>query len=693
MSRIDPLKALLAILLASCSNDAGTSSGSTASDSGQISSGKTNLLIVTLDTTRADRLGYAAYDAARTPNLDSLALESAVFSNARTHVPLTLPSHSSLMTGLLPTSHGIHVNMQGAIPGDVRTLAQSFQAAEYATGASVAAWVLADRFGISRGFDTYNDVNEDLEDVTALAERPGGEITEETLAWLEANGEQPFFYWAHYFDAHDPYRPPTGFQDFEDPYDGELSFVDHQVGKILSWLEENGKKDNTLVIVVGDHGEDLDQHGEGSHGLLIYDGTLRIPLLMSMPGRITPQILDDSVGLIDIAPTVCELLDLSGPGEMDGRSVVPAIDGEDMGDAPFFAEGEYSRRSFSWSRLRSFVMGDWKLIDSPNPELFNLSVDYGETNNLAGAEPERVEAMREAMRSYLASKTVRDAVALNASGEADAALAALGYVAGKSGSIDDDPDDLKEPRDMVAIFKGMIRADSMLKRKEAKEALPLIQWMVEQSPESSEIYGLLGNCHFQLKQYERSRVNYELALEGKADNPHHLTRLGNCYKKQRNYVKAEECYRAVLALDPQFGAAHSRLGWILATRQEWSEALDHFTRCVELDPNSVNARCNLANALCAMGMPKEGLKELDAGLSIDPNSRPLIRTKISALHSTSREEEALVLAKRALELFPGDKELQAIHDGIVNGPTPVKINSLDEIGTIQEQRQQQRNPR
>jgi tetratricopeptide (TPR) repeat protein len=299
--------------------------------------------------------------------------------------------------------------------------------------------------------------------------------------------------------------------------------------------------------------------------------------------------------------------------------------------------------------------------------------------------------MREAMRSYLASRTVRDAVALNASGEADAALAALGYVAGKSGSIDDDPSDLKEPRDMVTVFKGMIRADSMLKRKEANEALPLIQWMVGESPESSEIYGLLGNCYFQLGQFDQARVNYELALMGKADNPHHLTRLGNCYKKLRDYVKAEECYRAVLALDPQFGAAHSRLGWILATRREWSEALDHFTRCVELDPNSVNARCNLANALCAMGMPKEGLKELDAGLSIDPNSRPLIRTKISALHSTRREDEALALAKRALELFPGDKEIQAIHDGIVDGPTPIKINSLDEIGEIQ--KQQQGNPR
>jgi len=692
MSRIEPLKALLAcLLIASCSSDAGDPSGSRGGGSAQGRGGKTNLLLVTLDTTRADRLGYAAYDAARTPHLDALALESAVFSNARTHVPLTLPSHASLMSGLLPTSHGIHVNMQGALPGDVRTLAQSFQAAEYVTGASVAAWVLAERYGVSRGFDTYHDVNEDLEHVTDHAERPGGEITDETLAWLDANAEAPFFYWAHYFDPHDPYTPPVGYQDFEDPYDGELAFVDHQIGRLLTWLEENGKKDNTLVVVVGDHGEDLDQHGEGTHGLLIYDGTLRIPLLMSMPGRITPRLLDDSVGLIDIAPTVCELLDLSGPGDMDGRSMVPAIDGEVMNDAPFFAEGEYSRRSFNWSRLRSFVMGDWKLIDSPSPELFNISEDYGETNNLAGAEPQRVVEMREAMLSYLSSKTVRDAVALNASGDADAALAALGYVAGDSGTIDDDPVGLKEPREMVDVFKGMIRADWMLKRKEAKEALPLIQWMVERSPESNEVYGLLGNCYFQLEQFERARVNYERALEGKADNPHHLTRLGNCYKKQRNYEKAEECYRAVLALDPQFGAAHSRLGWILATRREWSEALDHFTRCVELDPNSVNARCNLANALCAMGMPKEGLKELDAGLSIDPNSRPLIRTKISALHSTRREDEALELAKRALEIFPGDKELQAIHDGIVNGPSPIKINSLDEIGEIQ--KQQQGNPR
>jgi len=682
---------LLSLLFASCTSDSGDLPGSQESGGPQAGGDKTNFLLITLDTTRADRMGYAGYPKARTPHIDALALESAVFANARTHVPLTLPSHASLMSGLLPTSHGIHVNMQGALPEDVPTIAQSFKSSGYMTGASVAAWVLAERYGVSRGFDTYNDVNEDLEHVTDHAERPGGEITDETLAWLNENKESPFFYWAHYFDPHDPYTPPAGYQDFEDPYDGEISFVDHQVGRLLTWLEENGKEDNTLVVIVGDHGEDLDQHGEGTHGLLIYDGTLRIPLLVKMPGRIEHRIIDDKVGLIDIPPTVCELLDLSGPGDMDGRSMVPAIDGETMNDAPFFAEGEYSRRSFNWARLRSFAMGDWKLIDSPKPELFNISEDYGETNNLADAHPERVIEMREAMLSYLSSKTVRDAVALSASGDADAALAALGYVAGDGGTIEDDPMDLKEPRDMVNVFKGMIRADWMLKRKEAEEALPLIQWMVEQSPESNEIYGLLGNCYFQLEQFERARVNYERALEGKGDNPHHLTRLGNCYKKQRKLDKAEECYRAVLAIDPQFGAAHSRLGWILATRREWSEALDHFTRCVELDPNSVNARCNLANALCAMGMPKEGLKELDAGLSIDPNSRPLIRTKISALHSVRREEEALALAKRALEIFPGDKELQAIHDGIVNGPTPIKINSLEEIE--QHQQQIQGNPR
>jgi len=331
-------------------------------------------------------------------------------------------------------------------------------------------------------------------------------------------------------------------------------------------------------------------------------------------------------------------------------------------------------------------MGQWKLIDSPSPELFDLAKDLGETNNLASLHPDRVEAMRGAMTSYLASKTVREALALSASGGADAALAALGYVAGESGTIEDDPTGLKEPRDMVAVFKGMIRADSMLKRKEGAAALPLIQWMLEESPESDEIYGLLARCHFQMEHIEEARIAYERALKNRGDNPHHLTRLGNCYKKLKNYPKAEECYRAVLALDPDFGAAHSRLGWILAMRQEWAEALNHFTRCVELDPNSVNARCNLANALCAMGMTDEGLKELDAGLTIDPRSRPLIRTKISALNQIGREDEALDLAKRALEFFPGDKELQTIHDRIIEGPKPRVIKSLDEIGELQNQR-------
>ena len=671
------LTLLTALVLSACLEQTEPGSSSANADT---SGGKPNLLLVTLDTTRFDRLGYAAYDAARTPHLDSLALDSAIFSSARTHVPLTLPSHASLMTGVLPPGHGIHVNMQGTLPGEVRTLAQSFQGAGYQTGASVAAWVLAERYGLSRGFGTYNDVVEDMEDVTAMAERPGDEIADETLAWLDANGDQPFFYWAHFFDAHDPYKPPVGFQDFADPYDGELAFVDHQVGRLLQWLETSGRAANTLVVIVGDHGEDLDQHGEGSHGLLIYDGTMRVPLLMRLAGRIDPRIIEDNVGLIDIAPTICELLDLNAPGNMDGRSLVPLIDGGSLPEVPFFGEGEYSRRSFGWSRLRTFIMGQWKLIDSPNPELFDLANDYGETNNLAGARAEKVQELRAAMTSYLASKTVREPLALSASGDADAALAALGYVAGESGTIDDDPEDLKEPRDMIAVFKGMIRADSLLKHKKASEALPLIQWMIEQSPESTEIYGLLGNCHFQLEDYEEARLAYEQALRTRGDNPHHLTRLGNSYKKMRNYPKAEECYRAVLALDPDFGAAHSRLGWILAMRLEWSEALDHFTRCVELDPNSVNARCNLGNALCAMGMPKEGLKELDAGLSVDPKSRPLLRTKISALHSVHKEEEALELAKEALRYYPDDKELQTLHDRIIEGPKPRKIKNLDEIG-------------
>ena len=664
----------IVLSLAACGSDAGTTEkGATASEGPE----RPNVLLVTLDTTRADRLGYAGYEKARTPHLDALAASSANFTNARTHVPLTLPSHSSLMTGLLPTGHGIHVNMQGALPSEVGTLAESFKRAGYSTGASIAAWVLASRYGLARGFDFYDEVDEELDTLTTLAERPGEDITAASLGWLNENGDQPFFFWAHYFDAHDAYLPPEGYRDFAHPYDGEISFVDHQVGQLLAWLEESGEAENTLVIIVGDHGEDLEQHGEGSHGILIYDATLHIPLLMRMPGKIEPSVIKGNVGLIDIAPTICELIDLNAPGSMDGQSLVPALKGEEMdANHPFFAEGEYSRRSFGWSRLRSFIVDDWKLIDSPSPELFNLKMDPGETNSLAETEPERVTSMREAMTSFLASKTVRDAMALEASGDADAALAALGYVAGTSGAIDDDPMDLQEPREMMAVFKGSIRADGLLKRKKPTEALPLIEWILEQSPESEELYGLLGNCYFQLDRFEDAILAYEQALRNKGDNPHHLTRLGNSHLQLKNYDKAEECYLAVLAIDPNFGAAHSRLGLINGYRQEWTTAINYFQTCVEMDPRSVNARCNLANALCGSGYPKEGLKELDAGLEVDSKSYPLLRTKIVTLNLLGKKQEAIELNNEALKYFPGDKQLSTMLERLIEGPKPRLIQPI-----------------
>ena len=665
---------ILALSLTACGSETETGGESAAKDNGPK---RTNVLMITLDTMRADRLGYAGYEKAKTPHLDALAAASANFTNARTHVPLTLPSHSSLMTGLLPTGHGIHVNMQGALPAEVGTLAESFKRAGYSTGASIAAWVLASRYGLARGFDYYDEVDEELDTLTTLAERPGQDITAASLAWLNENGDKPFFFWAHYFDAHDAYLPPAGFRDFEHPYDGEVSFVDHQVGQLISWLETSGNAEDTLVIVVGDHGEDLGQHGEGSHGLLIYDGTLDIPLLMCMPDRIKPSVIETNVGLIDIPPTICELVNINTPGEMDGDSLVPALDGIEMDKSrPFFAEGEYSRRSFGWARLRSFVIGDWKLIDSPSPQLFNITADPGETNDLAEAEPERLEAMREAMLSFLASKTVREAVSLEASGDADAALAALGYVAGTSGAIDDDPMDLKEPRDMLEVFKGSIRADHLLKHKDPNQALPLIEWILNKSPESEELYGLLGNCKFQLEQYEEAIVAYEMALRNKGDNPHHLTRLGNCHLKLKDYDKAEECYLAVLALDPNFGAAHSRLGLIHGFRKNWNEAINYFTTCVEMDPNSVNARCNLANALCGSGYPKEGLKELNIGLELDPKSYPLLRTKIATLNVIGKMDEALQVNDEALTYFPGDKQLTTMRERLIEGPKPRVIREL-----------------
>ena len=343
-----------------------------------------NLLLITLDTVRADRLGAYGAAGAATPALDGMARAGVRFEQAIAAAPLTLPSHATILTGLPPTRHGLRHNGAGRLADPIDTLAERLRAAGYDTAAFVGAFVLDRRFGLDQGFALYDD--EIPRGATAPhleAERPASAVVERALGWLAEREGRPFFAWVHLYDPHAPYAPPEPFRSRfpAQPYEGEIAAVDAQVGRLLAEIESRGWSDRTLVAVAGDHGESLGEHGEATHGLLLYEATLRVPLLLRGAGLPAGGVVRAPVGLTDLGPTLAGLLGRDMAPPQGGRDLSADLRaGREPAPADLYSETEYPR-SFGWAALAALRRGGWKLIAGPRPELYDLSLDPDEARD------------------------------------------------------------------------------------------------------------------------------------------------------------------------------------------------------------------------------------------------------------------------------------------------------------------------
>jgi len=440
-----------------------------------------NLLLVTLDTTRADRIHAYGFDGVETPSVDRLAREGVLFEQAVSPAPLTLPAHSSMFTGKFPPAHGVRDNGGFFLDERETTLAERLQASGFTTGGFVGDYVLDHKWGIAQGFQTYFD-DFDLSKYQSLSlgsvDRPGNEVADKALAWLDRVGSKRFFGWVHFYDAHSPYDPPEPFKSryAGHPYVGEIAFVDSQVGRLLDYLDAHHLANHTIVVVMGDHGESLGEHGEATHGFFVYQATMHVPLVMRAPFEtMTGRRVADTVRSVDLLPTLLDLLGVSTRERFEGTSLVPLMTGtkKELGLAAY-SEAIYPRFHFGWSDLRALTSGRYTFVAAPRPELYDLQQDPGEQHNVypeRQALGDRMNQELVALEQRMSASAAAPKAAVEVDPDARARLAALGYVGTFVTAASPDRAGLADPKDKIQLFNLMTQA-----RETARQVFGVILW-------------------------------------------------------------------------------------------------------------------------------------------------------------------------------------------------------------------------
>jgi choline-sulfatase len=654
-----------------------------------------NVLFITIDTLRADHLGCYGYAGAQTPRVDALARSGLRFETATTVVPLTLPAHSSLMTGTFPAWHGVRDNGGFYLGDDQVTLAEVLRAQGYRTGGFVGAFVLDRRWGIAQGFDRYFD-DFDLDKFADAAsmdviQRPGAQVVDQALPWLRAEPERPFFAWVHLYDPHAPYEAPEPFHSRFPPtaigaYDAEIASADFQVGRLLDALSADGRLAETLVIVVGDHGEMLGEHGEQTHGFFIYEPATHIPMIMAGPG-LPARAVPDQVRLVDVMPTALRLLGVEPPKSVQGVSLLPLARGERM-SLIAHSESWYPRYHYGWSELRAVQDGRFKYVRAPRAELYDLEHDPSEAKDRSGDDPARQDALARALEE-MEAKAKSAAAAPGprpVDPETEERLAALGYVGGTVSrrNLEDRP--RGDPKDKIGLYNLLKQAGSSSVEGRPDEAIARVRQALAADPEIVEAYMLLGNFLNKAKRPDEAIAAYRQALDKDDAHEGALFSLALAYKDQGRLDEARVGFERARALDPRNGKVLWQLADLLLRKGEpgkaeavvrdalarkvdehrfllklgesqieakqYDEAEKSLLAALEKKPNLDTARFNLGLVYEEKGQTERAIASYQGELAQNPKAFRAAFNLAKLLQKTGRREEATSYFRKTLDIQP-----------------------------------------
>jgi len=655
------------------------------------SSDRPNVLLVTIDTLRADHVGCYGYMDASTPAIDGLAQRGVRFETAVAHAPLTGPSHASILTGRIPPGHGFRNNSGFTLSPRVGTAAEDFRQTGYRTAAFVSGFPLDRRFGFDRGFETYDDHLPKGTDRrrTPYVERFADATTDAALRWLATSGSaEPasrWFLWVHYYDPHAPYEPPADLAERYRgaPYDGEIAFVDRQLARLLHALDVRSDTARTVVLVTADHGESLGEHGEGTHGVFVYDATLRVPWIMAGPHIPTGRVSHTVARSIDVLPTLADYAGLDRASDVDGRSLRAAADGHEMPDAPSYAESLYPQLELGWAPLYAWRTAAFKFIKAPQSELYDLAHDAAESSNRLTEDQARANALARPLEAVLAHASP---LVAPPAVDADTAqrLRALGYLSGgraarERGTV------LRDPKDGIRFLPHLNRAMSAA-RTEPELAIRELTTVLEEDPgllmarrTRAVAYAAAGRHALAIADLRALDQEGELTPEdaivlgdnlrfagrleeaalilerAERENPtfaQPLISLAEVRIQEHKYDEAARLCERVLKLVPDNIEALRRLGDLALLREDVETAAARYERVLALDAADVSALTKLGVVRARSGRPDQAIQLFRQAVDRDPGNADALLYLAGALVSGGQPADALPYFERALEAGP-----------------------------------------
>lgn len=608
-----------------------------------------NVILITIDTIRADRLSPWGGRRLHTPAIEGLARDGVVFENAFSLVPLTAPAHSTMMTGRYPATHGVRLNGSSILPGAETTLAEIAAGRGMRTGAIVSCLVLSSRFGINQGFDLYYEegiTGEEGRRGLWYDERKAAPSIARAVQWLESESDAPFFLWLHLFDPHHPYEPPPPFDKSyaERPYEGEIVYTDRALGGFIRRLKAMELYDDSLIILVGDHGESLGDHLENFHGTFVYDATMHVPMIVKAPGGRRGAREKGLASIIDVMPTAVDALGLEIPEGTQGISLMPSVyRGEPLPERPLYMESVNTAASYGWAEVRSVRTADTRFVDLPAPELYDLGRDADELDNIAEKDPLRA---REARKIY---EELRARVEAAGSHEVDQAqmdddfrdrLLSLGYIAGTESDVV--REDARDPKEVVLLTQPVVHAQNLVKEQKFQEAVDLLTRIIAADPENKIGLVTLGRAYSGLERPEEAKRIYRRALDIYPDNEELYRLLGWILIREGSALEAAELMGRLVSQSPRSAHAHYLYGFSWFYAREWEKALSAFTEAASLSRTHAKTRYLAAICYEQTGRRKEALASLDSYLKLEPDVEALFRDPYFAELRTTPEFRLMI---------------------------------------------------